>query len=57
MLAYIPSSLDEVSFYEYPAMAAKNWADIKGYQKYDKLHAGYSQCTLCFDDTGKCKGF
>ena len=40
MMAYIPSSLDEASFNESPAMAAKNWAEIKGYEKYNKLHAG-----------------
>ncbi len=40
LLAYIPSSIDEVSFNENPSMAARNWAAIRGFEKYDKLHSG-----------------
>jgi len=40
--AYIPSSLDWEDFQNNPRQAAANWAEVKGYEDYQKQMAGLS---------------
>lgn len=40
--AYIPSSIDKVTFENSPESAAANWLEAKGYEAYIKSFAGFS---------------
>ena len=42
MKAYIPSSLDKVTFENTPQKAAGNWESIHGYEQYSKAQMGIS---------------
>ncbi|RKD90812.1 TonB-dependent receptor [Mangrovibacterium diazotrophicum] len=42
MKAYIPSSLDWEDFQNNPRQAAANWAEVRGYEDYQKQMAGLS---------------
>ncbi|MBR9921932.1 MAG: TonB-dependent receptor [Bacteroidetes bacterium] len=40
--AFIPSSLNENDFENQPTIAASNWQAVRGFEDYEKLHAGLS---------------
>lgn len=53
--AYIPSSIDEVTFRNNPRAAAANWLQLRGYEAYQKTLAGTSvehQLSRCWELTG-----